>query len=167
MLFIKTSVCKQNVQKEYSEFHGFRSLLACRLFWVDFDHFGSEFNFLRQLGQWRKLAPAENRTAIIKFSFSKCVKHSVSFGTESFCWTANLLSCSLRPSLQRKEYLYGSNNSLFSFKRVKKLKYVELRSIKCLKTSKKRFKTCIVGLYDVFIKLYYFLSIFDWYNLLL
>ncbi len=40
----------------YSEFRGFRSLLSSQLFWVDFDHFGSEFYFLSQLGHLQKFA---------------------------------------------------------------------------------------------------------------
>jgi hypothetical protein len=37
--------------RTYSEFHGFRSFLANGLLWVDYDYFGSELRFLRQMGQ--------------------------------------------------------------------------------------------------------------------
>ncbi len=42
---------KKNIILNYIQFHSFRPLFASRLFWVDFDLFRSELQFLRQLGQ--------------------------------------------------------------------------------------------------------------------
>ncbi len=39
------------IQDRMNKFHGFRSFIGRRLFWVNFDHFSRELHFLRQLGQ--------------------------------------------------------------------------------------------------------------------
>ncbi len=69
-------------------FHRFRLTKQDDYFWVDFDHFWIEQYIWRQLRPYWKLAQAENRTTIGKFSLPKSVRHSLGLnGT----WLSNIL----------------------------------------------------------------------------
>ncbi len=61
----------------YLGYRNYRQMPPSWLLWINFDHLRSELHFLRQLGQWQKLAWDQNLSTIGKFRLPKTVKHSV------------------------------------------------------------------------------------------
>ncbi len=77
-LFYMQFFFMKNNFKTYIACYGLRLTKRDDYFLVTFDHFWRNCHFMKQLGQYKKLARAYNQTTKIKFNLSKFVKRPVS-----------------------------------------------------------------------------------------